>query len=245
MLAGSIITLLGLFLISLCKEYYQFFLAQGLLLSIGLALLLLPPMVTVPRYFVRGRGLALGIIIGGSSFGGIIWPIALRNLFVQIGFGWGVRITAFIMLPLLGLACLTVRLPPTIYTIATPKPNFKAIINPVLILLAIGIFFVYVGLFCPFFYITSWSRVQGLDANISFYMISIINASSLFSRIIPGILADRYGPYNVMIVAAFTSGLVCCCWVKTTALTGVVLFSLAYGFCSGVSYYNIKQRDLI
>ncbi|KAH8588796.1 hypothetical protein B0O99DRAFT_600445 [Bisporella sp. PMI_857] len=103
----------------------------------------------------------------------------------------------------------------------------------VTILLALGMFFAYVGLFSPFFYVTSWSVHQGLNTNISFCMISLINAANLFGCIIPGILADRYGSYNMMTAAAFTSGIICCCWVKATSLAGVAMLSLAYGFCSG------------
>lgn len=229
---------------SLCREYYQFFLAQGLLLGIGLAFVILPTMATVPRYFVRHRGLALGIMIGGSSIGGVIWPIALRNLFVQVGFGWGVRIAAFIMLPLLAAACLTVRAPNETCKVSSPKPDFRILQNPVIIFLACGIFLIYLGLFSPFFYITSWTLEQGLDADMAFYMISIINAASLFGRIIPGHLADKYGAVNVMVVAAFSSGLTCACWTKATSMAGIVMLSLAYGFCSGVSYYACQEWKL-
>ena len=124
---------------------------------------------TVPHYFIKSRALALGITVSGSSLGGVIWPITLKNVLYKINFGWGVRIAAFIMLPLLGLACLSIRLPETSHSKAKPKPDTSVLKHPVLILLAVGLFFIYLGLFSPFFYITSWTISLGLDANMAFY----------------------------------------------------------------------------
>jgi MFS family permease len=235
LIIGSVIMLFALFMTSLCHSYWQLFLAQGFLLGIGLSFVVLPAFATVPHYFVRSRALALGITVSGSSLGGVIWPIALKNLLYKIGFGWGVRVSAFIMLPLLAAACLSIHLPPQKSGApkAKPKPDLSIVKHPVLILLAVGLFFIYLGLFSPFFYITSWTVSLGLDESLAFYMISIINAASLFGRILPGLLADKFGAYNMMILSAAFSGLICCCWTKATSMGGIVVLSLAYGFASG------------
>ncbi|KAH7370092.1 MFS monocarboxylate transporter-like protein [Rhexocercosporidium sp. MPI-PUGE-AT-0058] len=239
--AGSVTIVLALFMISLCKLYYQFFLAQGLVLGLGLAFVVLPSIAVVPRYFIRHRGLAMGIVVSGSSMGGVIWPISLQHFFGSVGFEWGVRIAAFMMIPLLAFAILTIRVPVKSQThsandlIAQPKsnPDIYIIKNPILILLAAGLFLVYLGLFSPFFYITSWTVSLGLDANMGFYMVSIINAASLFGRILPGLWADRIGAYNIMVISAGVSGVVCMCWTESKSIGGIVVLSLAYGFASG------------
>jgi predicted MFS family arabinose efflux permease len=220
---------------SLCTQYYQIFLAQGLALGIGISLVILPAFTTVPHYFVANRGLALGLTVSGSSLGGVIWPITLRNLFEEVGFSWGVRISAFIMLPLLGLACLTIKLPDTEQRKGGPKPqpDMSIVKHPILVLLAAGMFLVYLGLFSPFFYITSWTISLGLNANMGFYMVSIINAASLFGRVLPGMWADRIGAFNIITLSAAFSGLVCMCWTTATSMVGIVFLSLAYGFASG------------
>lgn len=235
-LAGSIIMIFSMFMLSLSRQYYQFFLTQGFLLGVGISLAILPAFATVPRHFVKNRSLAMGVTVSGSSLGGIIWPIVFRNLFQQVGFGWAVRIAAFIMLPLLLLAVLTIRLPADQVHSAgapKPKPDMSVIKNPILLILGSGMFMVYLGLFSPFFYITSWTISLGLNADMGFYMVSIINAASLFGRILPGLLADRVGVFNVLITSALLSGIVCTCWTKATSMVGIVFLSLAYGFVSG------------
>jgi len=222
---------------SLCKQYYQFFLAQALLLGIGISIMILPTFATVPRHFVKHRGLAMGVCVSGSSLGGIIWPIALRNLFQEVGFGWGVRISGFIMLPLIVLGCVFIRLPAASASAlkkAPAKPEFSVLLKNVpLILLSFGMFCIYLGLFSPFFYITSWTISRGLNADLGFYMVSIINAASLPGRILPGLLADKLGAFNMVIVATVVSGLICMCWTKAISIGGILVLSLAYGFASG------------
>jgi predicted MFS family arabinose efflux permease len=236
--------LFALFMTSLCREYYQLFLAQGLLLGLGISFVLLPAFATIPHYFVRSRGLALGVVVSGSSLGGVVWPIALKNLLSKVGFGWGVRISAFIMLPLLALACVTVRLPAKVGSHTKPKPDLSIAKNPVLLGVAGALFFVFLGLFSPFFYITSWTISLGHDESLGFYMVSIINASSLFGRILPGMLADRVGAFNIMILSAGISGIICACWTKATSIGGIIVLSLAYGFSSGVIPCPTLQRKI-
>ncbi|KAK3374494.1 putative MFS monocarboxylate transporter [Lasiosphaeria ovina] len=111
---GSLGLLVAIFTTSLCTQYYQFFLAQAVLLGASTSLLTWPPMAVVSRSLPSHRGLALGVVVGGSSIGGIIWPIMLARLFdhSSLSFGWIMRIVGFIMLPLLAIACVTVREPP-------------------------------------------------------------------------------------------------------------------------------------
>ncbi|TGO56684.1 hypothetical protein BELL_1385g00020 [Botrytis elliptica] len=203
---GSAVMLLALFMTSLCKEYYQFFLTRGFLLGVGIASILLPAFTIAAQYFTKYRGLALGIVVSGSSLGGNIWP---EQTFDRI------------------------RAPVKKASHTKAYPDFSCLKNPVLMLLAVGLFFVYFGIFTPFFYIEPWALSLGFDSNFAFYTISIVNAASLFGRIIPGLLADRFGCYNIAVIASISSGLVCTCMTKATSVAGITLFSLTYGFTSG------------
>lgn len=226
-------TLLAVFMVSLCTEYYQFFLAQGLLLGLGLSALFCPAIAVLQLYFRRQRALALGICVSGSSLGGVIWPIAVKRLINEISFGWALRISAFAMMPLLIFAFLAVRLPHTTGPKVVKELDLSIAKNPVLVLTGVGFFFIYLGLFTPFFYVTPYAISIGIDNNLSFYMISILNATSLFGRVVPGFLADRYGVFNLAILMAVLSGITGACMNKCTNLAGIIIFSMAYGFVSG------------
>lgn len=134
-----------------------------------------------------------------------------------------------------GLACLTIRPPVNSARRSSPQRRSMEVSvfkNPTLILMSLSLSFIYMGLFTPFFYVTPYTVSLGLGANMAFYMISILNAASLFGHILPGILADWYGSLNMFNSAAALSFIIIFRWTKATSIAGIAVFSLAYGFFS-------------
>lgn len=66
---GTVAIVLGMIMTSICHEYWQFVLAQGVMVGIGNGLLFLPSIAIVPQYFSRRKALASGIVAAGSSIG--------------------------------------------------------------------------------------------------------------------------------------------------------------------------------
>jgi MFS family permease len=119
--------IISLFMLSLVRldRYYQIFLSQGVGMGIGSGLIYLPSMAVQTHHWKKRRSMAMGIVITGkqstmtyirlsqsslgqgSSFGGIVYPIMLNNLFNNsVGFAWGVRASGLLTLIVLGLANL-------------------------------------------------------------------------------------------------------------------------------------------
>ncbi|KAJ5624775.1 hypothetical protein N7510_001084 [Penicillium lagena] len=254
---GAIGTVFAVMMTSLCKEFYQFLLAQGILLGISMALVTWPMLALVGQYIKRKRAAAMGIVIAGSSLGGVVWPIAIDKLLhnPRIGFPWTMRIVGFIMLPCLLLSCISARPPAKPESNCMeqgtglgsvepkteekgPKPDHKAEALKLfkqrpLQLLCLAMFITYFGMFSPFFYTTSYAVHRGFSQSLSFYTVSIMNGASFFGRILPGILADKYGKFNCCIVASLSSGIVALCWTQVSSVAGLVIWSAAYGFSSG------------
>lgn len=256
---GGVGQLVAVFMTSLCYKYWQFFLAQALLLGASMSFVTWPPVAVVSRCLPHNRGLALGLVIGGSSVGGVVWPAMLERLlnYDNLSFGWVMRVVGFTMLPLLAFACVTVREPPSV---APPPPasledsgsdrsagqgevlqkklDVSILRNKVFILLATGLAIGYFGLFVPFFYVSSYAVAKEIwPPQQSFYLISIMNGSSLLGRVIPGHLADRYGHFNIFALANITSAIIAFCWPACSNLAGLICWSVAYGFSSGVSLH--------
>ncbi|QRW05964.1 transporter MCH4 [Ceratobasidium sp. AG-Ba] len=114
--------------------------------------------------------------------------------FLRSGFAWGVRASAFVVLACLiaGNLLMRTRLPPKSKRPPTPPPDIKAIVTDSVYLLAIaGAFLVLLGLFFPIFYTQLFAIVHGLDKNLAFYSLAILNAASVLGRTIPNFIADR------------------------------------------------------
>jgi MFS family permease len=220
---------------SLSTEYYQLLLSQGICSPIGASAVLYPAMSTVVSWFHKKRALALGIMVSGSSLGGIIFPIMVQRLIPEIGFPWTMRVCGFLVLCLLVLANLSVR------SRFPPKPRPFSVMDfirpfsePAFATVSIGNFFGFLGLFIPFNYITLSAIDIGMSINLSTYIISILNVGSVFGRIFPGWAADKLGRYNVQIVMCTFSFVVnLALWLPARGNAPIIIFALLYGFASG------------
>lgn len=221
-------------MISLCREYWQFMLTQGVLTGTIMAFLQLPAMGAVSQFFDKKRAAALGVVVSGSSIGGVVIPIALSKLLngSSIGFGWSVRIIGFLIMPFMFFSTITVKahLP--------PRPtNFfigAAFKNTRFVLLIASLFFMMLGMFTPLFFIPTYAVSRGVETTLASYLLAIVNASSTFGRIIPGIVADKYGRMNTFSVAGFSTGIVILCLNQATTTAGLVVYSVVFGFTSGM-----------
>ncbi|KAJ5887890.1 MFS general substrate transporter [Penicillium taxi] len=230
---GSFLVVFGMFMTSLCTEYWQLILAQGIAVGLGSGCLFIPSVAIVSTYFTTKRSFATGLAASGSSLGGIIYPIIFVRLQPQIGFGWSTRVIAFIMLGMM-LICLAVMrvrvLPPQKRRLLEPR----AFLEVPFTMFTITEFFGFMGLYIPFFYcITYASEKTKASENLAFYMLPIINAGSVFGRIIPNFLADKTGPLNILIPCSLISALLAYCWIAIESFGGFIVFAILYGFFSG------------
>ena len=175
---GTLFHFLGLILISFCKEYYQFFLAQGMCSPLGASMVFYSSTNATNTWFLRRRALATGIVFSGSSLGGVILPIMVQRLIPQIGFPWTLRAAAFLILGCLIICNLTIRsrVPPT-------KKPFKIMdfIEPfqerTYVLLNFACFFAFWGVFIPFAFVILQGLGHGMSPRLAQYLVPILNAA--------------------------------------------------------------------
>jgi predicted MFS family arabinose efflux permease len=221
-------------LTSLCTEYYQFILAQGVLGGLTNGLTYTPAVTAINQYFFQKRPIAMGIASSGSSLAGVIFPIALNRMLNKstLGFGWSVRVLGFLMLALSIVSCAVIssnapkrKSGPPFLLAAWKHPQYH--------LQILGLFLVLWGLFVPFFYIPGYAESVGLSVDMSFYLIAILNAGSLLGRLSGGALANRIGRFNTLTGASVICAILTFCWLKVTSQSGMIAFSVLFGFFSG------------
>lgn len=79
----------GLVLVSISTDLWHYFLAYGLLAALGMSSVFVPATSTIVKWFVRRRGLAVGIAVAGIGVGQLTIPLLSALL---IG-AWGWRTT--------------------------------------------------------------------------------------------------------------------------------------------------------
>ncbi|KAI9827424.1 MAG: hypothetical protein M1819_006965 [Sarea resinae] len=231
--SSSALYVASLMLTSLCKEYYQYLLCQGILAGITNGLVYTPAVSIIGQYFHRRRALAMGIASTGSSLGGVIFPVMLiRMLFhTSIGFGWSVRVVGFLVLGLVLVAALTVI--PRIAPRHGPLILYRAFEDPAYSFQVAGLSFVFLGLMTPMFYLPSYSRQHGMSQDLSFYTLAILNATSLFGRLLSGYFAQGLGRFNLVIFSSAVAAILCFCLMRINTSAAIIVFAALYGLPSG------------
>jgi MFS family permease len=100
-------------------------------------------------------------------------------------------------------------------------------------LIVLGTFFLLIGTFAPLFFIPTYAVSRGIDATLAGYLLAILNAASTFGRIIPGILADKFGRINMLGIGGVLTGVTIFCLNSAVSTAALVVYSLAIGFISG------------
>jgi MFS family permease len=163
---------------SLSTEYYQLLLSQGVVSAIGVAAIFQPALSCIMGWFNKKRGIAYGILSTGSSLGGVIFPIMVNRLIKEVGYGWAMRISAFMILALLAIANLTVkaRRPPGKVRL-TKEDMGKSFRDIPFIILCLGLGCMVFGIYVPIVFLPSEGiAIGGLSRYLADYIIAIFNA---------------------------------------------------------------------
>ncbi|KAK0708324.1 major facilitator superfamily domain-containing protein [Lasiosphaeris hirsuta] len=230
----SILLVVAMMLTSLCTEFYQFIVCQGILLGACSGLIFGPAFSVIGHYFFKKRGMAMAYASTGSPIGGTIYPIIMTALIKtpNVGFAWAQRVCAFLSLFLLLIAAVTIH--------ATPlrrKGNlflFEAFKSPAYSLQVVGLFLVVFGFWTPYFYIATYAKAHGMPAVLASYLFAILNAGSFFGRMVVGTFAQRLGQFNIVTFSCFGCAILLFSWLKIDTPAGLIVLVALFGASSGV-----------
>ncbi|KAI5461189.1 major facilitator superfamily domain-containing protein [Mariannaea sp. PMI_226] len=234
MLAGSFFAVFGTFMTSLCKEYWQVFLAQGVCTGIGLGVIFMPAVSVLSSYFKKKKAFALALAAMGTGVGSLIFPSTLQYLIPQIGFPWAVRCVAFVALTMVGLANAMLK-PYLAPRKSGPLFEWDAFTELPYLFFSISGFLNFYALYFGFFYINVFARnIIGFTSVEAVSLLLIINGLSIPARPIAGYLADYHvGPINMFLSGQVLLGIMIFSWIGVTTRTGLYVFSAFFGFING------------
>lgn len=112
-------------------------------------------------------------------------------------------------------------------------------------LFTLGLFFAFMGFYTPIFYIQTYAIEERImDANMAFYLLPILNAASIFGRVVPNFYADKTGPLNMVIPCALVAATLAFSWIAIKDAAGIIAFAILYGFFSG-TFVSLPPTTLI
>lgn len=255
---GAILSGVGFLCTSWCSEMYQFILSYSILGGVGSSFVFCLNIGVLSHWYLKKRGQAIGISYIGGALGGALFPVMYRSLLPTLGFGWTVRIGAFIVIALLIVSIVLIKDRRHIIVSAEAKEvdidgttrdrdsllvevlksvdvrvfADKVYTCLVLSLLGHGFAFLVSQIYLP-----SYAVAHGHHQNQAYLLILVFNSLSIPGRVIPGIIADKVGRFNVLCIICASSTLaIAIIWTPPPiggSLTGLYIYSAVYGFTSG------------
>lgn len=224
--------------------YYQIILTYSVLGGLGGALLNAPSYGAIAHFFDAKRGLATGIAMTAGGIGGIIFPLILRPLLSEngVGFAWSCRVLGFIFLALAIPANLFIKTRRSVHLKhhsqskpASIWPDLTVFRDRRFAFATFGVFFMEWGLFVPLTYIVSYAAAHGTSSSDGSLLIALLNAGSVVGRFLPGLLADKFGRFNVIIITiTLCAATILGIWLPGgNSKGGLVAFCVTFGFASG------------
>ncbi|KAH9472560.1 hypothetical protein Pst134EA_003169 [Puccinia striiformis f. sp. tritici] len=253
---GLVVFLASIFLSSFAQNSIHVMLTLGLGFGFGGVAVYIPPLSYLPGWFVERRGLANGVIFSGSGIGGLVFPIILEAVLPMHGAGKALKYCSLVLTVLCGVAVYVIK-PRTKASPRTQKKSgdFLAAFGDVSVFKDL-LFWSFISSntlqalasFLPGLYLPNYAHSVSLGPSSGMILLAAINVSSIFSKIIFGILSDHFSPYLIgCCTSAVASLSVFGIWggLGSTGLASLLLFAIVFGGTSGcwtTLYFSRIQR---
>ncbi|KAJ7848397.1 MFS general substrate transporter [Mycena leptocephala] len=231
---GSVLVIVGTFLIPVCKVYWHFLLCQGFM--IGVSGLRLDLRACCTRHYALVEETAwfgLGLAACGSAAGGVFFPIAMRQILPVLGFAWTIRIMGFILIFALGMAnlCLSRRLPPR--KLDSSLLGLHVFRSAPFSVYTLSCFLAPFGAFTVASYIASTALAHGHSRNFALYLPAMNNGVFLFGAIVFGFIGDLLGAMNVLIQVYIAITVITMIWPYCSTVASLCVIIVLHGFVTG------------
>ena len=249
--SGMVLIATGLLGTSLADSMPMVYVAYGVCIGLGIALVYTPAIGCVQPWFTRRRGLASGIASAGIGAGTLVVPLLASSLITSLPWRDAMRIMAVGVLVLgVGSAWLMRRAPT-----ATTAPGVLGAPPPGLTLRQTlrqrTFWWLYAAtvlaapvMFVPFAHVSAAARDAGIDNAAAVGLVGLIGIGSLVGRFAIGALADRLGRGLTLVLMQVSMGASYLLWGASGAAgdvhaSGTYAAFAVFALWFGLSYGGI------
>jgi MFS family permease len=239
----------GLGGMSLVREVWHPFVLYGVVAAIGMSTAYVPCTSTVVRWFVRRRGLAVGIASAGGSLGTFALPPLAQTLVERLGWrGAYVVFGAGVLLALNALALLMRRDPEALglapdgervasaprEAAAAPEWTARRALRTRAFWMLFGVFAAtWIPVFVPLVHLVRLARELGVDPLSASTLVSALGIAAVAGRLGMGALSDRIGRRPALALAIALQGISFTAFAAATSLPALYAAALGFGFSYG------------
>ena len=250
---------LGFLAAALAPNIWLFALAHGIGLGLfGCSATFAPLVADTSLWFVRRRGIAVGICASGNYLAGAVWPPIVQHLVETQGWrtAYGVlAVVCAVTLPLLALA-LRPRPPAAVAGVSPqaaaastgssgPAQPFGLSPGRAQALLCVAGLACCVAMSMPQVHIVAYCGDLGYGAARGAQMLSLMLAFGIASRLISGLICDRIGGLRTLLLGSVLQGVALLLFIPFDSMTSLFIISALFGLFQGgiVPSYAIIVRE--
>jgi MFS transporter, OFA family, oxalate/formate antiporter len=245
---GMILTGAGLAIASTAHSLEEVYVGYGLGVGLGVGCSYVPAVGAVQRWFVRRRGFASGLAVGGVGVGTLVMP-PLASLFIE-ALGWR---DAYLLLGGLaavvgaGMALLIENDPrdrglgpdgdPPQSGAPLMQPAGASVSEAIRSGQFVGLYATCLicsfGLFVPFVHLVPYALDHGVPQASAVLLLAVIGIGSTAGRLLLSGLADRMGRRLALLAMITGMAVALVVWAFSTHLWPLAVFAFAYGVFYG------------
>jgi MFS family permease len=254
---GAVALALGYAAAGLSQDLWQFAAAQGILIGLlGSATVFGPLLADTSRFFMRRRGLAVGICASGNYLAGTVWPPLIQHFIETVGWrSTHVGIGILCLVTMLPLAFLMRRPPPAQPAMPLPTPKSASLDgtrasrplppNALTLLLVVAGFACCVAMSMPQVHIVAYCGDLGYGPARGAEMLALMMGMGIISRLFSGWICDRIGGLMTLLAGSALQCLGLFLFLPFDGLVSLYVVSALFGLFQGgiVPSYAIIVRE--
>jgi OFA family oxalate/formate antiporter-like MFS transporter len=249
MAVGTVLYAAGLLATTRAGSVPALYVTYGVVTALGMGTLFVVAYGTVPRWFDRRRGLAMGITTVGIGAGMVVVPAVSQRLITLVG--WRTAFLALVgpfTLFLLGATYVIRDHPDDVgadvtreFTDGQPAPPAESqrdavrafLGQPAFALLFVGWVLVFATLYVLFGHVAAYTSDIGLGTWVGAVALSLVGATGIAARLGVGYVSDRVGHVGPFVASALLMGAVLVLLPLATDVVGVLSLAALYGIGYG------------
>ena len=200
----------GLTAMSGVSQVWHPYVLYGLVAAVGMSTAYVPCSATVARWFVRRRGLAVGLASGGMALGTLLMPLVANGLTVRIGWRWAYVVFGVGVFAVVSVVATLIRRDPEssgLFPDGDSSPprhdsagsghavwTLGAAMRTRALWMLFGIFAAtWTPVFGPFVHLVPMARGLGISPMLAASLLSALGLGALVGRLAMGAVSDRVG----------------------------------------------------
>jgi MFS family permease len=236
--AGMALIALGLLATSWATSLLAVYVSYGLLVGLGIALVYTPSIASVQPWFTTRRGLAGGIASSGVGAGTLLVPVLVAMAIGPMPWREAMQVLALGVLVLGLLAAALLRRAPAAPSSgsggsATGLSLRETLRSPSFRWFYLATVLASPVMFIPFAHVSASARDLGLGEAFAVGLVGLIGVGSLVGRFAIGVVADRLGRAQTLVLMQLSMGASYVLWGAAGGQGMLVVFALWFGLSYG------------